>query len=333
MAGFLDRLVETAARVIDALGGNGARLRWKWNQRRRTIGEAGAQAEQVVRSARQRHKMCRSCRALVDRRASRCSECGASLSGVSTPGLGRTVGNLLPGATNATSLLLLANGVLFGLTLILALRSESGGGLGSILMFPSEFTVELIRLGAFWSDLVVHEGEWWRFVTAMFLHGGLVHWAFNSYVLLQIAPIAEQLFDAPRMFVAYLFAGIAGFFGTLVWSFVAGHGLSVGASGAILGLMGFLVAYGFRTPGGAGRAVRSLIGQYVIFIFITSLFFGRIDHAAHVAGFLGGALAGFVIPSGPHRSDRARVLWDVAAWAGVLLVVACFGLAVLSMPS
>ena len=93
------------ARLMDAVGLNGTRLRWKWNQRRLKLAEGGARAEVLWRSTRGKHKMCPSCRALVARGARRCDDCGTDLGTVSTPGLGRMFSNLLPGATAATSLI------------------------------------------------------------------------------------------------------------------------------------------------------------------------------------------------------------------------------------
>src|SRR6185369_10571168 len=123
-----DRAVEALAKLLDALGMNGTRLRWRWNQRQRLIGEQGMRAELMWRSAKAPHKMCPHCRALVPRSARRCTECGESLRGVSGPGLGRVLSNFLPGIAGATSLLVLANGLLY-LLMLMAPASPEGGGL------------------------------------------------------------------------------------------------------------------------------------------------------------------------------------------------------------
>ena len=102
---FADQAVEALAKLLDAVGMNGTRLRWRWNQRQRLLGEQGVRAELMWRSAKAPHTMCPHCRALVPRAARRCTECGESLRGVSSPGLGRVLSNLMPGISGATSLL------------------------------------------------------------------------------------------------------------------------------------------------------------------------------------------------------------------------------------
>ena len=116
--GLLDRVVFFIADTLDALGLNGTRLRWKWNQKRVQLGASGLRAEKLWRSARSKHKMCPSCRALVSRSAQTCEECGTPLASVRAPGLGRLIANVLPGATAATSLILLVNGFWFLMTMM-----------------------------------------------------------------------------------------------------------------------------------------------------------------------------------------------------------------------
>ena len=109
----LDQAVAGLAQVMDAVGLNGRRLRWKWEQRRTRLRETAVDREMLVRSAKGRHKMCPACRALVEKSASRCTQCGEVLSGVRGPGVGRLLTNLLPGVSGAVSLLMLVNGFWF----------------------------------------------------------------------------------------------------------------------------------------------------------------------------------------------------------------------------
>jgi rhomboid protease GluP len=306
---------------MDAVGLNGTRLRWKWNQKRSRLGEAGLRGEMMVRSARGRHKMCPSCRALVPRSARKCPECGAELASVGAPGIGRLVSNVLPGATAATSLLLLVNGFWFVLMVMAQIRGGSGGGGGSIF---GGFDLDLmIRFGSGLSRYVPQfgtGGEWWRLVTPIFLHGGLIHFFFNSYVLLRLGPLVEEIFGTGRFWVVYLLSGLAG----NALSQLPRLTNTVGASGAILGLIGLLMVFGWTRGGPMGDRIKRQMIQFAIFIAIFGLVVPGIDNWNHLGGFICGALMGLVTPTGPYRGKAESAFWQIASLAGVLLVVFAF---------
>ena len=325
--------MELAARLLDAVGGNGTRLRWRWNQRRRDLGESGLKASILWRSARTRHKMCPSCRALVARGASRCPSCDASVAGVAAPGFTRLLANLLPGATTATGLILLANGFWFVLALMVLLRTGDDAGFMGVLMFPGWFQSTLSDFGALSTPLVLGAGEWWRLIPPIFLHGGLIHFFFNSYILLQLSRTVEEEYGTHRMLTAYLLTGIGGFLTTLVWSLVSGPKMSVGGSGAVIGLMGLLLAYGVRVGGGIGARVKAAIGQYVIYLFLISLLFRGVDHAAHIGGFVSGFALGWVLPYGTYRTTGQRVRWEAVTYLLALLTVLSWVQVALQFPS
>jgi len=320
--GLLDRVVFFIADTLDALGLNGTRLRWKWNQKRVQLGESGLRAENLWRSARSKHKMCPSCRALVSRGAQTCEECGTPLASVRAPGLGRLIANVLPGATAATSLILLVNGFWFLMTMMAQMK---GGGDGFSL-FGSFGWELLIRLGSGYSPATLH-GEWWRIVTPIFLHAGILHFFFNSYMLLQLGPLVEDEFGTERFWVMYLLCGIAGSAATQFGSdLIRGHGVNtIGASGAILGLMGLLLVYGWRSGGATGEALKSAMMRYALYMIIFSIVaWNIVDHVNHAGGFACGALLGLIVPSGSYRNRSEAAAWEIAAIAGVLLVVYCF---------
>jgi rhomboid protease GluP len=312
--GVVDRLVDLLAGALDALGLNGTRLRWKWSQRRARLAESGLRAEILWRSARSRHKMCPTCRALVPRGASRCPECGGTLASVRAPGIGRLIANVLPGATAATSLLLLANGFWFLMTLMAHVRSGEGGSLlGS---FGGEL---LYRFGSGYSPVTL-AGEWWRIVTPVFLHGGILHFFFNSYVLLQLGPVVEDELGTERFWVLYLLCGIAG----SAASQFARPVNTVGASGALMGMMGLLLVHGWRTGGARGEALRQSMLRFAVYILIFSLLVRDIDHLNHAGGFLCGATAGLFVPGGGFRSRAEAAAWEAVAIGAVLLVLFSF---------
>jgi rhomboid protease GluP len=311
---MLDRLVELLAKSMDALGLNGSRVRWKWNRRKLRMSEAGAQASVQLRSARGKHKMCRSCRALVPRDASECPDCGADLAEVKGPGLGRFLANLFPGITATTSLLLLVNGAVFLIMLTDAVRSEQSvgllGGMSGALY---------VKYGAAWRDAVFLGDHWWRLTTAMFVHGGLIHFGFNSYALLNLGPLIESEFGTERFWVVYLLTGIAGNVAHVLLSPYP----VVGASTALCGMVGLLLAYGSRVKTARARAVKAVMLRFSFMILIISLLPG-ISWQGHLGGFLAGLGLGWVIPLGPFRDRATATTWKVLSVAGVLFTLFCF---------
>jgi membrane associated rhomboid family serine protease len=311
----LDRIVELTARGLNALGFNGTRLLWKWNQKRQQLGERSARSEMVWRSTRGRHKMCRSCRALVPRSASTCPHCGAEIGGVSAPGYGRLLSNALPGASSASSLIILANGFWFLLMLVAQTRDASQHG-GLFAAFSGEL---IVRFGSGYSPYTLL-GEWWRIVTPIFLHGGLMHFFFNTYVTIQLGPLVEGEYRTERFWVIYLTSGIVG----SAVSQLARPVNTVGASGAIFGLMGLLLVHAWRLGGTTGSHIKQMLMQYAFYVVIFSFLFPNIDHWNHFGGFLAGAAMGFIVKGGEYRSRSERAGWQVAAVGGVLLVLASF---------
>ena len=272
--------------------------------------------EMFVRSARGRHKMCPECRSLVPRSAGTCPECGASLAMVRGPGLGRALGNLFPGLTGTTGLILLANGILFALMLATPGYDLGAGpppeGLRRLWQFDGG---TLYRFGACIGGSL-ETGQWWRLVAPIFLHGGILHFAFNSMVFLQLAPLVEREYGTDRFAVIYVGTGVVSF----VFSEILSGRPTVGASGAVCGLVGLLLVHGARR--GAG-ALRSAMGQYALYVLVFS-FLPGVSLTAHLGGFLAGAAFGAVVPWGPARSRGAALAWQILALGCLLLVLAAF---------
>jgi len=321
--GPLDRAVEWLARLLNSLGLNGTRLLWKWNRRKRTLGEAGLKTEILWRSTQGKHKMCPECRALVERSVRACPECGATMARVRAPGIGRAFANLLPGVSAATSILMLVNGFWF-LLMILA-QIKAGAGSGEVSLFRPFGGELMVRFGSGLSRATmlasgdVTGGEWWRKITPIFLHGGMIHFLFNSYLLLNLGPIAEEFYGTTRYWVIYLSCGIAGSLASQLPRPV--H--TVGASGAIMGLIGLLLVLGYRRGGVLGETMKSLLTRLVIYSVVLSFMF-NIDHLNHIGGFACGALLGWIVPNGPFRSRAETILWQGLSYAGVLLVLLAF---------
>jgi rhomboid protease GluP len=147
----------------------------------------------------------------------------------------------------------------------------------------------LTEMGANYGPYV-RAGQYWRLVTSMFLHGGLLHLFVNAWALFQLGGLFELLLGSGRMLVVYFLGGIAGSVASVLFT----NAPSVGASGAIFGLMGALIAFLLRRRQDLTPVAKSLLGQLVVWAGINIAFGAStpgIDNAAH----LGGCAAGFVL--------------------------------------
>jgi rhomboid protease GluP len=271
------------------------------------------------------HRMCPNCRALVDRDTSVCPFCGESTrptrarSASTTPG--RVLG-VIPIPSTATSVLVAANLALYALAWYMTQLSASAQ-LGAAGMGDISGQV-LFRLGA--KSPYIFAGQWWRLVTAIFLHAGLLHIGFNLWCVLDLGPEVESLFSTTKFIVLYLATGVAGFLLSLWWSPM---GMSVGASGAILGLIGILIGASFH-HGHLGKEYRGRLWRWVIYIFIFGLFF-RVDNAAHLGGLVSGALLGYLVAEGEPSTRTSEKLWNALAVLCVLIIAGSFALMALQL--
>jgi membrane associated rhomboid family serine protease len=179
----------------------------------------------------------------------------------------------------------------------------------------------LIRAGALFRP-AVQAGEWWRAFTAMFLHGDWVHLGLNMYVLYLLGRFAEDVLGPLRFFVIYVAGGLAGWVAsTLALQQV---GLSVGASGAIMGLLGAIIVLLIVRRGTWPEAWRRSLLWTMLVVGALQIYAGFqlpiMDNAAHMGGLVGGAVAALLIAPGGlvGRSFVARAL--VVALAAAALV-------------
>ncbi len=144
---------------------------------------------------------------------------------------------------------------------------------------------------------VVQHGEWWRIATAAFLHASIAHVGLNMIALFQVGNIVEQLYGKVRFVLLYALAIVGSGLAVLYFNYDVP---TLGASGAIFGLFGALVAVGLRM----GSRGRSLIGQVIPVILINLVFtftVPGISAAAHVGGLITGFIAGLVLYMVPPR--------------------------------
>ena len=167
----------------------------------------------------------------------------------------------------------------------------------------------------------VAAGEWWRIVTSGFLHANLIHIGMNCLVLYQLGQLLEPAIGRLRFAIVYVVALLSGSFGVLL---IAPDQLTVGASGAVFGLMGVAVA--LMRARGINVFDTGLGGTIALNLVFTFAIPG-ISIGGHVGGLIGGFLAGYLLTDlGPkHLRDPrltafATVLLGVAVGAGSLIV-------------
>jgi rhomboid protease GluP len=162
----------------------------------------------------------------------------------------------------------------------------------------------------------------WRLITACFLHAGIIHLAFNMWALWETGRLAERFYGNLAMLMIYLVAGIAGAMASLF--FAARVGLSVGASGAIFGIVGCLLAALFtqsqHIPKDLLISLRKAMLGFVAYSLLMGVVAGFIDNAAHLGGLTTGAIMGLILVK---RFDDTRYRRDALPSALRALALAC----------
>jgi membrane associated rhomboid family serine protease len=177
----------------------------------------------------------------------------------------------------------------------------------------------LARAGANVKTWVLEHGQLWRLPSSLFLHVGFVHLALNMYGLWVLGKLVEQTHGPVRMFVIYMLAGLAGAFAS---AWFGGPGLSAGASGAVLGLLGALIAELGLHRQAYPRRWRSALLAPLVFVaaaqVVIGFFYPAIDQWAHVAGLVAGAVGGAALSRQPAwgKSAPVRAVAVLLALAG-----------------
>ena len=209
--------------------------------------------------------------------------------------------------------------------------------LGIVVVLAAIFLVEVavevldspeafLLAGALSREAVL-QGEWWRLVSAIFLHGGVEHLVGNAVALFVLGMVCEHAFGRGQFVVLFVAAGIAG---SLV-SMLTSPGPSVGASGAIFGLQGAAIVL-FRRHRERllvrDRRIGVVLIVWGLYTIAQGILTPYVDNGAHVGGFIAGALLGRqlypIVLEPPSDAVRARIrrqVWIVA----LVLGAAAFG--------
>ncbi len=301
------------------------RIRFKLERLKSSFLETFGEEKRTYNAA---HRMCPECRGLIERNASVCPLCGAKIkaprsrAGTSPD---RLLG-VIPVPSTATSVLVAANIAMYALAWYMT-QSAASDQLESVSIMSGIDGRVLIRLGAKYGPLMVR-GEWWRLVTATFLHAGLLHIGFNLWCLFDLGPEVESLFSTQKFIVLYLATGVFGFVVSLFWS---PYGISIGASGSVVGMIGVLIGASYHL-GALGKAYRSQLWRWVMYILAMMLIPGLgIDNAAHVGGLVLGLGLGYLVPQGESETRAGENLWNTLAVFSVFIIAGSFALMALQL--
>jgi rhomboid protease GluP len=251
--------------------------------------------------------ICPNCNKLISVSEKKCPFCGAWQPGLYgyAPTLQRWIGGRLDLVG------LIVTGCIFLYVAALVLQPESIFQLSGLFSFLSPGSRALWQLGMTGPQAMA-QGWYWTLLTAIYLHGSLLHIFFNVMWIRNLGPAVTEYYGPARAFVIFNLSGAIGF---LVSNFL-GHSPSVGASGAIFGLLAALIVYGRRV---GHTQLSAQVWQWAILIFIFGFFSPSVNNWAHAGGFVGGWLVAQVMRFNDRRESNAVM---ILAFALLLATVA-----------
>lgn len=177
-------------------------------------------------------------------------------------------------------------------------------------------TETLITYGAKYNPAII-DGEWWRIVTSMFMHIGIIHLGMNMLALYYLGTAVEQIFGLTRFMVMYMLAGI----GAGIASFALTNSVSAGASGAIFGMFGALLYFGVIHR----KLFLQTMGTSILFIIGINLVFGftvpAIDNSAHIGGLIAGLVAANIVQLPKQQNKTVRKIGTVVFVIGISVCI------------
>jgi rhomboid protease GluP len=240
--------------------------------------------------------LCPSCGRLVGVNDEVCYNCGRR-----KPGMWGLTAALRSAGRTVPFDQLVIGGTVF---LFLCMLAVDPGGVDvsfSLLNLLAPSNEALIRFGAAGAMPVWGFGRWWTLLSAGWLHGSLIHIAFNLSWIRVLVPGMADLYGPARMMLIYTTSSVFAFFvsSTALLFLPWGARMTVGASAPILGLLGAMVWYARRT---GSHTLGSQAWTWAIFSILIGFILPRVDNLAHIGGFIGGYLAGvFLDPRKPER--------------------------------
>jgi rhomboid protease GluP len=225
----------------------------------------------------------------------------------------RVVG-FVAGSRVVSTALMFVNFLFFMICLMVSLR-VGVGFLDAVMSFPGSL---LDVLGSKSGFRIFQQGDWWRLVSAGMLHGGLLHFGMNTWVLYDVGPLVEEFYGRYRMLLIYVLGSVAGFAASLLWS---PNVASVGASAGICALIGAMIAYGYQYRSSAIAAIQGHFIRWVAYMIIIGLIVPMIDNAAHIGGLAGGFAVAWILGGRALIGDWRESLTKGAFYATLAVVL------------
>jgi len=176
----------------------------------------------------------------------------------------------------------------------------------------------LVDLGALYGPMVAFKGEWWRLLSAMFLHGGMTHLLMNMVSLYIIGRGMELYFSKPAYLLVYLFSGLLGALASLA---VHPESVGIGASGAIFGVFGALAGFFLAHRREIAAHSREFMKDFAVILglnLVLGFSIESIDVSAHLAGLFAGFIGGFMLSKYPRYTILYAGVMGMVLFAGLL---------------
>lgn len=249
--------------------------------------------------------VCPHCNKLIGISEPQCPFCGAWRPGLFgwTPVLQRFVGSRL----DLVWLIVMTCVSLYVVALLLQPEAITASrGLMSLLSPGSRALFQLGMTGG----LAWQLRWWWTLLTAIYLHGSLLHIVFNVMWIRNLGPAVTDVYGPARAFVLFNVAGAAGFLASNVATGVP----TIGASGSVFGLLAALIVYGRRR---GSSLMTTQMWQWAMALFIIGFILPGINNFAHAGGFAGGWVAAYAMPVSDDKRESSWVLLTALALIGL----------------
>ncbi|MDH5560121.1 MAG: rhomboid family intramembrane serine protease [Deltaproteobacteria bacterium] len=255
--------------------------------------------------------ICPNCKKLISSYNQTCPHCG-----IKKPERTHNIIRVFGGSRlNFVKIIITANIVLFTLCYLLPFilpEHQVPANKGLLGILPSPSVVSLHLLG--WADPhQILNGSWWLLITAIFLHGGVLHILFNMMWFKDLGPTTQELFSPHKMVIIYLISGVMGNLLAVLnpsimglFSILIRPAPIIGASGAVFGLIGAIIAFGKKSGGLYGRHLVRQLGLWAIILIVMGFIIPGISNAAHIGGFITGFVIGYLLPVRASQSSELK---------------------------
>jgi rhomboid protease GluP len=297
------------------------RIRYKFDRYKQKFNDMFSSGQDEEKP---RPRLCPNCGTLVGATATKCYSCGANVN-FGMAAARKSLGRWLPAESPVTYLILCVTCIWYAISFALTVRLSGGGqgpggiGFSALMSLGGISPKALIVLGGSlpWPNDFHYFP--WRLIMPTLLHGGLLHIGFNMWVLMDVGPQLEELYGSARYLFIYFLTGmgayiVSGYFNSVV---------AIGASGALLGLIGVMLAITTKRQGEHMRMLRSSLIRWLIYIAVLGLVMGGVDNWAHGGGLVTGLLAGRVMADRAPLSPAEDRIAKVLGWGTGIVVLGC----------